>query len=93
MYGGLQLRTIDEFSSRFKAIWKIWAQWDRKQSPANFFSDKSSARAIELKFEIELPEPIVDTQAVQQIGKKKNQSASQISRIFIETMPNVVQVY
>lgn len=92
MYGGLKLRTIDPFTSRWQAIWHVWSNWNRTKNPENFFSDKSTAQYIEMQFEEALPDLVRQTKSVANLDDKVEES-EQISKIVVETLPNIVQMY
>jgi hypothetical protein len=92
VYGGLGVCAIDAFPTRWKAISQIWTSWNKKESPENFFSEKFPAQSIEVKVLEPISESIVKSKAVESLDEN-SKNKGQLSKIIIENIPKIIQMY
>ncbi|KAI6238308.1 DAGKc domain-containing protein [Aphelenchoides fujianensis] len=96
VYGALQLRTVPAVDSRWSLLWRVWTEWRRDESPANFFVAQPTSQTVDLRVESELHDVLRESASHRRLQSPPKDAApptAAIRRIEFETTGKTVQLY
>ncbi|KAI6170111.1 hypothetical protein M3Y98_01205500 [Aphelenchoides besseyi] len=94
LYGGLELQSVPSIESRWSTIWRVWSEWNKIESPENFFVSQPSAQTLDIRIDTEqIPVVVRESMSCKRLRKSKDEPTPAISRIRFKAGPKTILIY